>query len=45
MEPLRSKRVGLATINSVTEPKRNTEANGLDVVLEIGKGKKNSDDR
>ena len=32
--------VGLAAINSVIEPKGNTEANGLDVALEIGKGKK-----
>jgi hypothetical protein len=32
--------VGLAAINSVIEPKGNTEANGLDVALEIGKRKK-----
>ncbi|MCY0873822.1 MAG: DUF364 domain-containing protein [Acidianus infernus] len=32
--------VGLAAINSVIEPKGNGEANGLDVALEIGKGKK-----
>ena len=32
--------VGLASINSVIEPKGNTEANGLDIALEYGKGKK-----
>ncbi|AWR93822.1 DUF364 domain-containing protein [Acidianus brierleyi] len=32
--------IGLASINSIIEPKGNAEANGLDVALDYGKGKK-----